>query len=109
MLPVPKKLGQEWYPAQNISKCLPRARRKTNRNANRRVRVFNGHAKYRSNTSVADWFEFKFECLKKDCSERKIRNHVENKVLLFLVNAIIEIQISIQNQSATLVFLRFFA
>ena len=53
-------------------------------------------------------FEFKFECLK--CSsERKIRNHVASKVLLFLVNAIIEIQIGIQNQSATLVFLRYFA
>ena len=37
-------------------------------------------------------FEFKFECLKKDSSERKIRNHVASKVLLFLVNAIIEIQ-----------------
>ena len=54
-------------------------------------------------------FEFKFECLKKDSSERKIRNHVASKVLLFLVNAIIEIQIGIQNQSATLVFLRYFA
>ena len=35
-------------------------------------------------------FEFKFEFLKKDSSERKIRNHVANNVLLFLVNAIID-------------------
>ena len=49
MLPVPKKRGQGWYPAQKISKRIPRARRKTNRNANRRVRVYNGHAKYRNN------------------------------------------------------------
>ena len=49
MLPVPKKCGQGWYPTQKSSKRLPRARRKTNRNANRRVRVYNGHAKYRNN------------------------------------------------------------
>ena len=35
-------------------------------------------------------FEFKFEILKKDSSEGKIRNHVASKVLLFLVNAIID-------------------
>ena len=49
MLPVPKKWGQGWYPAQKICKRLPRVRRKTNRNANRRVRVYNGPAKYRNN------------------------------------------------------------
>ena len=35
-------------------------------------------------------FEFKFEILKKDSSEGKIRNHVASKVLLFLVSAIID-------------------
>ena len=35
-------------------------------------------------------FEFKFEFLKKDNSERKIRNHVASKVLLFLVSAIVD-------------------
>ena len=49
MLPVPKKWGQGWYPALKISKHLPRARQKTNRNANKRVHVYNGHAKYRNN------------------------------------------------------------
>ena len=33
-------------------------------------------------------FEFKFEFLKKDSSEGKIRNHVATKVLLCLVSAI---------------------
>ena len=40
--------------------------------------------------ALAIGFEFKFEFLKKDSSERKIRNHMASKVLLFLVNAIID-------------------
>ena len=35
-------------------------------------------------------FEFKFEFLKKGSSERKIKNYVASKVLLFLVNGIID-------------------
>ena len=35
-------------------------------------------------------FQFKFEILKKDSSERKIKNHVGSKVLLFLVKTLID-------------------
>ena len=35
-------------------------------------------------------FELKFEFLKKDSSDGKIRNHVASKGLLFLVSAIID-------------------
>ena len=120
MLPVPKKWGQGWYPAQKISKRLPRARRKTNRNANRRFTftmvtrntvknercrlVLNSNlnfneAIYQEKQSFAchmiSWFKQYF--------------NIHDFLSFFHCYLFSNIQIWIQNQSATLVLLRYFA